>query len=49
MSTTTPRRAERAHDTLAVPHTVWKGRLDWRQLLDWLRDDGWSARKRPSA
>ena len=26
-------------DTLAVPHQVWKGKLDWRVLLDWLRDD----------
>jgi general secretion pathway protein E len=27
-------------DTLAVPHQVWKGRLDWKLLLGWLRDDG---------
>jgi general secretion pathway protein E len=27
-------------DTLAVPHAAWKGKLDWRRLLDWLRDDG---------
>ncbi len=26
-------------DTLVVPQQVWKGRLDWRALLDWLRDD----------
>ncbi len=28
-------------DTLAVPHEPWRGRLDWRALLGWLRDDSW--------
>ncbi|MBX3642487.1 MAG: type II/IV secretion system protein [Rubrivivax sp.] len=28
-------------DTLAVPHQSWKGKLDWKLLLGWLRDDGW--------
>ncbi len=26
-------------DTLVVPHTPWKGKLDWTLLLGWLRDD----------
>ena len=30
-----------AADTLAVPHASWKGKLDWKLLLGWLRDDGW--------
>jgi general secretion pathway protein E len=40
-TTTTPRRAARPGDTdtLAVPHQVWKGKLDWKLLLGWLRDD----------
>jgi general secretion pathway protein E len=33
-----PVRSARA-DTLAVPHQVWTGKLDWRLLLGWLRDD----------
>ena len=28
-----------ASDTLAVPHAPWRGKLDWRVLLGWLRDD----------
>jgi general secretion pathway protein E len=40
-TSTTPRRAARPGDTdtLAVPHQVWKGKLDWKLLLGWLRDD----------
>ncbi len=36
-----PRRPARSAqaDTLAVPHHVWTGKLDWRLLLGWLRDD----------
>ena len=30
-----------AADTLAVPHASWQGKLDWKLLLGWLRDDGW--------
>jgi general secretion pathway protein E len=26
-----------------TPRTPPQGRLDWRLLLDWLRDDGWIA------
>ena len=39
--TSTSQRPTRpaAADTLVVPHQVWKGKLDWRVLLDWLRDD----------
>jgi general secretion pathway protein E len=29
-----------AGDTLAVPHQPWQGKLDWKLLLGWLRDDG---------
>jgi len=29
-----------AGDTLAMPHHTWKGKLDWKLLLGWLRDDG---------
>ena len=36
---TTPRRPPGDTDTLAVPHQVWKGKLDWKLLLGWLRDD----------
>ena len=41
--TATPTRPGRmtAGDTLAVPHQAWKGKLDWKLLLGWLRDDGW--------
>jgi len=41
--TATPTRPGRltAGDTLAVPHHPWKGKLDWKLLLGWLRDDGW--------
>ena len=39
-TTTPPRRPIGRADTLAVPHQVWKGKLDWRLLLGWLRDDG---------
>ena len=39
--TSTPQRSVRpaVADTRAVSHQVWKGKLDWRALLDWLRDD----------
>ncbi|MGL6112000.1 MAG: GspE/PulE family protein, partial [Rubrivivax sp.] len=30
-----------AADTPAVPPKVWKGKLDWRLLLGWLREDAW--------
>ena len=33
-----PARAAAA-DTLVLPHTPWKGKLDWKLLLGWLRDD----------
>jgi general secretion pathway protein E len=41
--TATPTRPGRltAGDTLAVAHHPWKGKLDWKLLLGWLRDDGW--------
>jgi general secretion pathway protein E len=34
------RAAQRTDDPLAASGALPKGRLDWRQLLDWLRDDG---------
>ena len=39
-STTAAQRAARpAGDTLVLPHQPWQGKLDWRALLGWLRDD----------
>ena len=39
--TSTSQRSTRtaAADTLALPQQVWKGKLDWRVLLGWARDD----------
>jgi len=36
-----PHRAARAAvaDTLVLAHAPWKGKLDWKLLLGWLRDD----------
>ena len=42
MSTTpTPRRGDRASTPAALPGGATQGRLEWRQLLDWLQADGW--------
>ena len=40
VSPTRPARSA-AGDTLPVSHPAWKGKLDWKLLLGWLRDDSW--------
>ncbi|MFO1328016.1 MAG: GspE/PulE family protein [Rubrivivax sp.] len=42
MSTSSSRRSDRTDRSAAArPPAPPQGRLEWRQLLDWLHDDGW--------
>ena len=34
-----PASTDTSADTLVLPHQPWRGKLDWRVLLGWLRDD----------